>query len=444
MKKSKKFFLETYGCQMNFSDSEIITSILTQRGYNLTIDPDKADIVFINTCSIRANAEERVKKRLQFFKSLKKRNPALMIGLLGCMANRTKTALGDDEHLLDLIAGPDAYRDLPFLIEQAFSGQKAINTILSEDETYADITPVRRGPDGVTAFISIMRGCENYCSYCVVPFTRGRERSRDSGSIVAETRELFNQGYREVTLLGQNVNSYQWGPPGERVDFTNLLEQVAGVDPFMRIRFATSHPKDIPDALLHAIAEHDNICKSIHLPAQSGSNHMLALMNRNYTREQYMDRIRAIREIIPGCSISTDIITGFCNETEEDHRQTLSLMEWAKYDFAYMFKYSERPQTRAAKTMKDNIAEPVKKRRLNEIIDLQQHLSFESNKNDVGKMFPTLIEGESKRSKLHQFGRNTQNKVLVFPKTKANPGTYVNIRVTHFTSATLLGEIAVS
>ncbi len=442
MKKSKKFFLETYGCQMNFSDSEIITSVLTRQGYDQTTDPGQADIVFINTCSIRENAEERVRKRLQYFKSLKKRNPALMIGLLGCMADRTKTALGNDEQLLDLVAGPDSYRDLPFLIEQAISGQKAIHTILSADETYADITPVRLDLNGVTAFISIMRGCENYCSYCVVPFTRGRERSRDAGSIVAETHDLFNQGYREVTLLGQNVNSYQWMSPGGKVDFANLLEQVAGVDPLMRIRFATSHPKDIPDALLHVIAKHDNICKSIHLPAQSGSNHILKLMNRNYTREQYMDRIRAIRDIIPGCSVSTDIITGFCDETEEDHQQTLSLMEWAKYDFAYMFKYSERPRTQAAETMKDNIAEPVKKRRLNEIIDLQQKLSFESNKRDLGKIFTTLIEGESKRSKWHHFGRNSQNKVIVFPKTEAGPGNYINARVVNFTSATLLGEIA--
>ncbi|MCK9422243.1 MAG: tRNA (N6-isopentenyl adenosine(37)-C2)-methylthiotransferase MiaB [Bacteroidales bacterium] len=441
MKKSKKIYLETYGCQMNFSDSEIVASILTHEGYDYTSDLATADIIFINTCSIRENAEERVRKRLQYFKSLKKKNPGLMIGLLGCMADRTKTALVEEEHLLDMIVGPDSYRHLPLLLEQVGTGRRAIDTILSADETYADITPVRLDTNGVSAFISIMRGCENYCTYCVVPSTRGQERSRDAGSIVSETRDLFNRGYREVTLLGQNVNSYHWVSPEGIIDFSRLLENVAGVNPLMRIRFATSHPKDIPDRLLYTIAKYDNICKSIHLPVQSGSDHMLTLMNRKYTREQYMERVGAIRRIIPDCAISTDIITGFCRETEEDHQHTISLMDWASYDFAFMFKYSERPQTLAAETLKDSVPEEIKERRLKEIIDLQQKLSFESNKHDLGKIFSILIEGESKRSKAHYFGRNTQNKVVIFPKTEAGPGDYITTKIIRFTSATLIAEV---
>ncbi len=441
MKKNKNIYIETYGCQMNFSDSEIVASILTESGYAYTDDVMMAGIIFVNTCSIRENAEDRVRKRLQYFKSLRKKNPELVIGLLGCMADRTKTALMEEEQLLDLVAGPDAYRHLPQLLEQVGTGQRAIDTILSVDETYADITPVRLDSNGVSAFISIMRGCENYCSYCVVPSTRGQERSRDAASIVRETRDLFEKGYREVTLLGQNVNSYSWEAGGRIITFSDLLGQVAAVNPLMRIRFATSHPKDISDTLLKTIAQHDNLCKAIHLPVQSGSNHMLDLMNRKYTREEYQERITAIREIIPGCAISTDIIAGFCDETEEDHQDTLSLMTWVGYDAAFMFKYSERPQTLAAETLTDNVPEEVKDRRLREIIDLQQQLSLENNKKDVGTIFDILVEGKSKRSDNQYFGRNSQNKVAVFTKTQSGPGAYVRVHVTGATSATLLGEV---
>ncbi len=441
MKNNKKIYIETYGCQMNFSDSEIVASILKENGYEYTDDLTSAGIIFVNTCSIRENAEDRVRKRLHYFKSLRKKNPGLLIGLLGCMADRTKTALMDDEQLLDLVAGPDSYRHLPQLLEQVGTGRRAIDTILSVDETYADITPVRLDSNGVSAFISIMRGCENYCSYCVVPSTRGQERSRDAASIVRETRDLFDRGYREVTLLGQNVNSYAWKSGNDTINFSDLLRQVAAVNPLMRIRFATSHPKDISDDLLHAIADNHNLCKAIHLPVQSGSNHMLDLMNRKYTREQYQERIEAIRRIIPGCTISTDIIAGFCDEAEEDHRDTLSLMEWVGYDAAYMFKYSERPQTLAADTLKDNIPEEVKDRRLTEIINLQQKLSLANNLSDVGKTFEVLVEGRSKRSENQYFGRNSQNKVAVFTKTASGPGEYVTVRITGATSATLLGEV---
>ncbi len=442
MKNAKKIHIETYGCQMNFSDSEIVASILKENNYDFTDDIKIADIIFVNTCSIRENAEERVRKRLQYFKSLRKKKPGLVIGLLGCMADRTKTALMDEEQLLDLIAGPDAYRHLPQLLEQVGTGHRAIDTILSLDETYADITPVRLDSNGVSAFISIMRGCENYCSYCVVPSTRGQERSRDAASIVGETRNLFETGYREVTLLGQNVNSYSWNTANGLVNFANLLAQVATVNPLMRIRFATSHPKDISDELLQTIARYPNLCKAIHLPVQSGSNHMLDKMNRKYTREDYQNRIQAIRQILPGCAITTDIIAGFCDETEEDHVETLSLMRWVGYEAAYMFKYSERPQTLAADTLIDNVPEDVKDRRLKEIIDLQQELSLASNRKDIGKTFEILIEGKSKRSDNQYFGRNTHNKVAVFSKTLAVPGDYVSVTITGATSATLLGEIA--
>jgi tRNA-2-methylthio-N6-dimethylallyladenosine synthase len=426
---------------MNVSDSEIVASILTDNGYENTPEVTLADIVLVNTCSIRENAEDRVRKRLHYFKSLRKKRPELIIGLLGCMADRTKTALMEEEQLLDLVAGPDSYRHLPQLLAQVGSGQKAIDTILSIDETYADITPVRIDSNGVSAFISIMRGCENYCSYCVVPSTRGQERSRDAGSIVRETRDLYEKGYREVTLLGQNVNSYHWKNGDEVITFAHLLEKVAQVSPMMRIRFATSHPKDISDDLLLAIGRNSNLCKAIHLPVQSGSNHMLGLMNRKYTREDYMDRIQAIRRIIPGCAISTDIITGFCSETEEDHLETLSLMEWVGYDAAYMFKYSERPQTLAADTLKDNVAEEIKERRLTEIIHLQQKLSLDNNRKEIGKTFEILIEGKSKRSDDQYFGRSSQNKVAVFTKTNAVPGDYVHVKISGATSATLLGEV---
>ena len=442
MKKNKKIYIETYGCQMNISDSEIVASILTDDGYELTKEISSADIIFVNTCSIREHAEEKVRKRLQYFKSFRKKSPGLVIGLLGCMADRTKVALMEEEQLLDLVAGPDAYRHLPQLLAQVGTGRTAIDTILSTDETYADITPVRLDSNGISSFISIMRGCENYCSYCVVPSTRGQERSRNAATIVNETRDLFEKGYREVTLLGQNVNSYCWESGGESINFARLLDQVALVSPQMRIRFATSHPKDISDELLHTIARHPNLCKSIHLPVQSGSNHMLDLMNRKYTREDYLGRIRAIREILPGCAVSTDIIAGFCDETEEDHQETLSLMNLVGYDAAFMFKYSERPQTLAADTLSDNVPEDVKERRLTEIINLQQKLSLESNRKEIGKTVEVLIEGVSKRSENEYFGRTSQNKVVVFNKMEYLPGEYLQVKITGTTSATLRGEHA--
>ena len=427
---------------MNFSDSEIVASILTAEGYEIIKEIKEADIIFVNTCSIREHAEERVRKRLQFFRSLRKKSPGLVIGLLGCMAERTKVALMEEEQLLDLVAGPDAYRHLPQLLEQAGTGQQAIDTILSVDETYADITPVRLDSNGISSFISIMRGCENYCSYCVVPSTRGQERSRNAETIVNETTDLFEKGYREVTLLGQNVNSYQWNTGGETVNFAMLLERVAMVNPLMRIRFATSHPKDLSEELLHTLARHANLCKAIHLPVQSGSNHMLDLMNRKYTREDYLDRIQNIRRILPDCSISTDIIAGFCDETEEDHQDTLALMETVGYDTAFMFKYSERPQTLAADTLKDNVPEETKDRRLTEIIALQQKLSLVNNQQEIGKIVEVLIEGKSKRSDNQYFGRTSQNKVVVFTKADSSPGDYITVKITHTTSATLLGEYA--
>jgi len=426
---------------MNVSDSEIVASILTDKGYAITREVTEADIVLVNTCSIRENAEDRVRKRLHYFKSLRKKKPHLIIGLLGCMADRTKTALMEEKQLLDLVAGPDSYRHLPQLLVQVGSGQKAIDTILSIDETYADISPVRIDSNGVSAFISIMRGCENYCSYCVVPSTRGQERSRDAESIVRESIDLFEKGYREITLLGQNVNSYHWTSRDEVITFSHLLEKVAKVSPLMRIRFATSHPKDISNELLHTLAAHSNLCKAIHLPVQSGSNHMLDLMNRKYTRENYMERIDTIRRILPGCAISTDIITGFCNESEDDHRETLSLMEWVGYDAAFMFKYSERSHTLAADTLQDNVPDEIKERRLTEIIHLQQKLSLACNRYEIGKTLEILVEGQSKRSESQYFGRSSQNKVAVFTKTLAGPGTYAQVKITHATSATLLGEV---
>jgi len=439
--KNRKIFIETYGCQMNFSDSEIVASILRDEGYSSTGEAGDADIILVNTCSIRDNAEQRVKKRLQHLQSFKKKNPELVIGLLGCMADRIKTVLVEEEQLLDVVAGPDSYRDLPRLLERVESGQRGVNTLLSMEETYADITPVRLDSNGVSAFLSIMRGCENFCSYCVVPHTRGKERSRDTASIIREATGLYKQGYREITLLGQNVNSYRWREDGREVRFSNLLSGVAGVSPRLRIRFATSHPKDISDELLNVIASHPNICRSIHLPVQSGSSKVLDLMNRKYSREDYMDRVEAIRRIIPDCTITTDIIAGFCGETEEDHRLTLSLMKWAEFDYAFMFKYSERTQTLAAETLEDNVPGKVKDRRLNEIINLQQQLSYRSNKRDLNKDFEVLVEGESKRSGEQLMGRNSQNKVVVFPCGDARAGDYVNVSITGFTSATLLGEV---
>ncbi len=424
---------------MNFSDSEIVSSIMLENNFRITDVITNADIIFINTCSIRDNAEQRVRKRLKEFNAQKRKNPNLKIGVLGCMAKRLKEKLLEEEITVDLIAGPDSYRDLPKLLNTVEAGQKAANVILSEEETYANINPVRIGSNGVSAFISIMRGCQNYCSYCVVPYTRGKERSRDPQSIVKEAQQLFNDGYREVTLLGQNVNSYNW-KNDDTLNFAALLEKVALVNPLLRVRFATSHPKDISDELLKTIAKYDNICNSIHLPVQSGSTKILKLMNRKYSRDWYMNRIEAIKKIIPGCTISTDIISGFCTETEEDHQETLSIMKEVEYFYAFMFKYSERPGTIAAKKLKDDVPEETKSRRLKEIIDLQQKLSHQNNLNNVGKIFDVLVEGTSKKSDQQLFGRNSENKVCVFPKENFKPGDYVKVKITKCTTATLIGE----
>ncbi len=435
----KKLYIETYGCQMNFSDSEIIGSVMISNNYKLTDKIFEADIIFINTCSVRDNAEQKVRKKLKELNARKKNNPHLKIGILGCMAERLKSKLFEEEKTIDIIAGPDAYRNLPDLMKSVEGGHKAVNVILSAEETYADINPVKFGDNKVSAFISIMRGCQNFCSYCVVPYTRGKERSRNPQTIINEANELFKQGYREVTLLGQNVNSYNW--KGEdNVKFAQLLEKVALVNPQLRVRFATSHPKDISDELLQTIAKYENICKAIHLPVQSGSTRVLKLMNRKYSRQSYINRIEAIRKFLPGCAISTDIITGFCGETEDDHKQTISLMEWVAYDFAFMFKYSEREGTIAAEKFKDDIPDETKGRRLKEIIELQQKLSKESNLKDIGKTFRVLVEGVSKKSNQKLSGRNSQNKVVVFPKKDFKTGDYVNVKIIDCTSATLIGE----
>ena len=425
---------------MNFSDSEIVGSILQEHNYEPTSDMKAADLILMNTCSIRDNAEQRVRNRLNELHALKRKKSSLKIGLLGCMAERLKEKLLEEEKHIDLIVGPDGYRSLPGLLEQVDSGQKAINTLLSADETYADINPVRLSTNGVTAFISIMRGCENFCAYCVVPYTRGKERSRNPRSIIEEARALFEQGYREVTLLGQNVNSYHWEDNGLPLEFPALLQEVALINPALRVRFATSHPKDLSDDLLEVMAGHDNICNSIHLPVQSGSTRMLNLMNRSYTREWYMERIEAIKRYLPDCSLSTDIIAGFCGETEDDHLETLSMMKWAKYDYAYMFKYSERPNTIAAKKYSDDVPQDVKSRRLDEIIALQQQLSLESNRKDVGKEMEVLVEGYSKRSEDQLYGRTSHNKVVVFRKESFKPGDYVKVVVESCTAATLKGK----
>jgi tRNA-2-methylthio-N6-dimethylallyladenosine synthase len=425
---------------MNFSDSQIVGSIMTDNNFEITDIIAEADLIFVNTCSIRDNAEKRVRARLQEFKRYKKLKPGLIIGVLGCMAERLKSQLLEEEKMVDVIVGPDAYRDLPRLLSIAETGQKAINVILSADETYADINPVRTDVHGISAFISIMRGCENFCSYCVVPFTRGKERSRDAETILNEAKELFNNGYREVTLLGQNVNSYQ-SENGN--GFAQLMAGVAEIDPRLRVRFATSHPKDLSDELLKTMSAYPNICRSIHLPVQSGSDKILKLMNRKYDRQWYQGRIEAIRKILPGCALSTDIIAGFCSETEEDHKQTLELMEWVGYDYAFMFKYSERAGTTAEKKYRDDVDELVKSRRLKEIIDMQQELSYRSNLADVGKTFEVLIERFSKKSQKELSGRNSQNKIVVFPRLNFNPGDYVNVRITSCTTATLKGEAVI-
>lgn len=445
----KKLYIESYGCQMNFADSEIVASILKDDGFETTADFKEADVVFINTCSIRENAEQRVRNRLSQFSAEKRRNPKLIIGVLGCMAERLKSKFLEEEKLVDVVVGPDAYRDLPNLINQVEDGSKAINVLLSREETYADISPVRLNGNGITAFISIMRGCDNMCSFCVVPFTRGRERSRDPYSILAEAQDLFSRGYKEVTLLGQNVDSYKWKSPDAEesaaieVNFAQLLEKVALVSPELRIRFSTSHPKDITDEVLYTIAKYDNICNYIHLPVQSGSSRVLELMNRTYTREWYINRIEAVRRIIPGCAISSDIIAGFCSETEEEHQETLSMMDYVGYDFAFTFSYSERPGTLAARKLPDDVPEIVKKRRLSEILVKQQEWSLRRLEQNVGKTVRILVEGASKKSDKDYCGRNDQNAMVVFPATEnIRPGQYVNVFIERCTSATLLGRIA--
>jgi tRNA-2-methylthio-N6-dimethylallyladenosine synthase len=434
-----KLYIETYGCQMNVADSEVVVSILNQSGFRLVENYKEADLILINTCSIRDNAEQRVFNRLNEFKHFKKKNKGLLVGIIGCMAERLKENLLEKEKLVDLVVGPDAYRDLPKLVEQAEGGQRAINVLLSREETYAEISPVRLDKNGVSSFVSIMRGCDNMCSYCVVPFTRGRERSRAPETILNEIRELFDKGYKEVTLLGQNVDKYNW-KNGE-VSFPKLLEMAALLNPHIRVRFSTSYPQDMTDEVLFTIAKYPNICKYIHLPVQSGSNIILEKMRRGYTREWYMNRIDAIKRIVPDCAISSDFIAGFCGETEEDHLDTLSLMEWATFDYAYMFKYSERPNTYAAKKLSDDIPDEIKGRRLAEIIEFQNQLSHQSNKKDIGKTFEVLIEGVSKKSKDRLFGRNSQNKVIVFDKKDSKIGDYVMVKVQRCTSATLHGEI---
>ncbi|MEN9381269.1 MAG: tRNA ((37)-C2)-methylthiotransferase MiaB [Bacteroidota bacterium] len=440
----KYFYVESYGCAMNFADSEVVASILEQNGYGSTRNAEIADLILVNTCSVREKAEQTVRKRLTEFRKLKTAKPGLLVGILGCMAERLKSQLLEEEKLVDIVVGPDAYRSLPDLILEAGTGQKAVNVILSRDETYGDIAPVRLDSNGISGFVSIMRGCNNMCSFCVVPFTRGRERSRDAFSIVAECRDLFEKGYKEITLLGQNVDSYYWNNPETNVSvtFAQLLENVAQIDISLRVRFSTSHPKDITDEVLYTMAKYHNICKYIHLPVQSGSTRMLQLMNRTYTREWYLSKVARIKEIMPECSISADIIAGFCTETEEDHQDTISIMKEANYDYSYMYFYSERPGTLAAKRYEDDIPEEVKKRRLQEIVDVQWILSNESNKRDVGKSFEVLIEGNSKKSDQEWMGRNSQNKVIVFPKEGNNfkKGDYVNVKVTDFTKGTLLGK----
>jgi len=440
----KKVYIESYGCQMNFADSEIITSILLENGFGTTSSLQEADAILLNTCAIRENAEQKIRNRLKSFDHLKKNKPELTVGVLGCMAERLKVKLIEEEKIVDLVAGPDAYRDLPRLMGEIESGNKAINVFLSKEETYGNIEPVRLHSNGVTAFVSIMRGCNNMCSFCVVPFTRGRERSRDVFSILNECQNLLDKGYKEVTLLGQNVDSYHWINPetNESVNFANLLEAVAKINPDLRIRFSTSHPKDITDEVLHTMAKYENICKNIHLPAQSGNNRILELMNRTYTREWYLDRVAAIRRILgEDCGISHDLIAGFCTETEEEHKDTLSLMEEVQYDFGYMFAYSERPGTPAEKKLTDDVPEEIKKRRLAEIIDLQRKHSGLRNQRQVGQIQKVLVEGDSKKSKKQHFGRNDSNKIVVFDKKNEQVGDYVMVKIVDCTTGTLLGEI---
>jgi tRNA-2-methylthio-N6-dimethylallyladenosine synthase len=453
----RKLYIESYGCAMNFSDSEIVASILLEQGFETTADYSVADVIFINTCSIRENAEQRVRNRLKEFTIAKVKNPGLVVGVLGCMAERLKSKFLEEEKLVDVVVGPDAYRDLPNLIDQVDSGQKAVNVLLSREETYADISPVRLNSNGINAFVSIMRGCDNMCSFCVVPFTRGRERSRDPQSIVAECTDLFNKGYREVTLLGQNVDSYKWkagsesdvpssesetNSGGNTTNFANLLELVALINPELRVRFSTSHPKDITDEVLHTINKYENICNYIHLPVQSGNSRILEMMNRTYDRDWYINRIDAIRRIITDCAISTDVITGFCTETDEEHNDTVSMMDYVKYDFAYMFKYSERPGTLAAKRYTDDIPEEIKQNRLQQIVAKQQEYSFYRMQARIGKVEKVLIEGYSKKSDKDYCGRSDQNAMVIFPVGENyKPGQYVNVLIERSTSATLIGKV---
>jgi tRNA-2-methylthio-N6-dimethylallyladenosine synthase len=450
---NKKLFLESYGCAMNYSDSEIVASIMLENGYSTTQNYEEADLIFVNTCAIRENAEQRVRNRLNDFKRVKQKNPKALVGVLGCMAERLKSQFLEQEKLVDIVVGPDSYRDLPNLIEEAEDGHKAINVILSKEETYADLTPVRLGSNGVNAFISIMRGCDNMCSFCVVPFTRGRERSRDPESIVNEAKDLFEKGYREVTLLGQNVDSYLYSGGGLKketlteeqkkasTNFAQLLEKVALIHPDLRIRFSTSHPKDMTDDVLETMAKYENICKYIHLPVQSGNNRILEAMNRGYTIEWYLDRIAAINRLIPDCGISTDIIAGFCSETEEEHQDTLNLLKQVQYDYGYLFMYSERPKTLAERKFKDDVPVDVKNRRLNEIVNVQRENSAFKTKLGLNKIHKVLIEGFSKKSDEFLMGRNTQNTVVVFPKENYKKGDYVNVLATDCTPSTLIGKV---
>lgn len=445
-----KLYLESYGCAMNFSDSEIIASILAEVGYSTTKDEKEADLILVNTCSIREKAEDTVRNRLQHFKNYKKKNRRLVVGMLGCMAERLKDKLLEQEKLVDLVVGPDAYRDLPNLIDKVQGGQKSVNVLLSREETYAEISPVRLDDKGVTAFISIMRGCDNMCSFCVVPFTRGRERSRDPKSIVAEAQDLFNQGYKEVTLLGQNVDSYKWNldikgniknPDLPVVKFAELLEMVAQVHPDLRIRYSTSHPKDMTDDVLHVMAKYENICKYIHLPVQSGSSTMLKRMNRGYTREWYMDRVAAVRRIMPECELSTDIITGFCGETPKEHDETISLLKEVGYIMAYHFKYSERPRTLAERKFEDDVPEKIKADRLTEIIAVQKVEARKRTERLVGGVYRVLVEGPSKKNPEEFYGRTTHNSVVIFPKGETKTGDYINVKINDCTAVTLFGEI---
>lgn len=450
VKNGKKLYLESYGCAMNFSDSEVVASILIGQGFTTTQNQDDADVVLINTCSIRDNAEQRVRNRLNQFNKVKREKPGMVIGILGCMAERLKKELLEEEKLVDLIAGPDSYRDLPNLIAEVEGGQKAVNVLLSRDETYADISPVRLDKNGVTAFVSITRGCDNMCSFCVVPFTRGRERSRDPHTIVEECRQLFENGYREVTLLGQNVDSYRWNmtskgevkdPEKPTTNFAQLMDMVAHVNPLLRIRFSTSHPKDLTDDVAKVMYKHKNICNYIHLPVQSGNSDNLKRMNRGYTREWYLNRIEAIRSIIPDCGITTDIITGFCGETEEEHQDTISLMKEVKYDAAYMYKYSERPKTLAQRKFEDDVPEEVKQKRLEEIIELQLQHAEEINKLQIGKIEEVLIEKVSRRSDKQFVGRTDRNHKVIFDRADKKIGDYVMVKITDCTKASLIGEM---